>query len=619
MGVSTAMYAAITGLNAMGTAMSVISNNIANVNTIGFKASRAEFQDLLSQRANTASGYGQIGRGVQVGAVTQVFSQGAFKNSTQDTDIAIAGEGFFKVRDQISGELLYTRAGNFIFDKDGRMVHPGGHVLQGWELDPNNLVNNKPAHVGVERDILIDQVNSPPEVTTRATYVFNLNAEDISKTDNVPLSYVWRGDQPTNPIDGTLYTYQTSLRVYDSLGAPHDLSVFFDPDNAVDNKWDYIITGNPDEDMRTDNGNSVSDPVTPGTPLQGTKFAGLFGRGTITFEPTDPVTGNGGIIRDITADDLIVGRYNENNVAAAALGYTGGWPGGNHPVTPSGTYTGTDDPATFNFRVVAGTGGALAGGGVVLEWQKNGGGWCTAAERINLNNGGGPYSGPEGTRFSIGTPGAPANLVDGSGFDITNIAANWQASTPNANGYFDFDSSFITDPGPVPVLGTPILQNIEINFGARNPAGTGPWTLDNMSATQYSAPSTTVFQTQDGFASGYLQRISIDTDGIITGTYSNGRQTPMYQIGIAKFRNQWGLDKLGENLYAETRISGPATYNNPGTAGAGTVSPNSLEQSNVDLADEFVDMIVQQRGFQANSKVIATTDAMLAELINLKR
>src|SRR3989339_242772 len=120
MGVTTAMYAAITGLDTMGTAMSVISNNIANMNTVGFKASRANFQDLLCQNTHTGSGSGQIGRGVQLGAVTQIFSQGSFKNSTQDTDIAITGEGFFQVVDQLTGETFYTRAGNFIFDNDGR-------------------------------------------------------------------------------------------------------------------------------------------------------------------------------------------------------------------------------------------------------------------------------------------------------------------------------------------------------------------------------------------------------------------------------------------------------------------------------------------------------------------
>jgi hypothetical protein len=105
----------------------------------------------------------------------------------------------------------------------------------------------------------------------------------------------------------------------------------------------------------------------------------------------------------------------------------------------------------------------------------------------------------------------------------------------------------------------------------------------------------------------------------LTGTYSNGVNMDRYQIGLAIFRNQWGLEKKGDNLYSENRDSGLPTINTPGTGGAGTLSPNSLEQSNVDLAEEFVDMIVQQRGFQANSKVITTTDTMLAELINLKR
>jgi flagellar hook protein FlgE len=162
-------------------------------------------------------------------------------------------------------------------------------------------------------------------------------------------------------------------------------------------------------------------------------------------------------------------------------------------------------------------------------------------------------------------------------------------------------------------------MNVDMDFGAKNPSGVGDWQLNNPSSTQYAAPSTTLFQTQDGYASGYLQRVTIDPDGTLTGTYSNGVNMDRYQIGLAIFRNQWGLEKKGDNLYSENRDSGLPTINTPGTGGAGTLSPNSLEQSNVDLAEEFVDMIVQQRGFQANSKVITTTDTMLAELINLKR
>ena len=108
-------------------------------------------------------------------------------------------------------------------------------------------------------------------------------------------------------------------------------------------------------------------------------------------------------------------------------------------------------------------------------------------------------------------------------------------------------------------------------------------------------------------------------EGLITGVYSNGQVTPLYQIALAKFQNLQGLNKEGGNLYRETRQSGSATTSEPGTNGLGNIAPNSLEQSNVDIANEFVKMITTQRGFQANSKIITVTDQMLSELINLKR
>ena len=111
----------------------------------------------------------------------------------------------------------------------------------------------------------------------------------------------------------------------------------------------------------------------------------------------------------------------------------------------------------------------------------------------------------------------------------------------------------------------------------------------------------------------------MDVEGLITGVYSNGQVLPLYRIALAKFQSVQGLHKEGGNLYRETRQSGPATTSLPGTNGLGNIAPNSLEQSNVDIANEFVKMITTQRGFQANSKIITVTDQMLAELINLKR
>ena len=153
-------------------------------------------------------------------------------------------------------------------------------------------------------------------------------------------------------------------------------------------------------------------------------------------------------------------------------------------------------------------------------------------------------------------------------------------------------------------------QEIAIDFGLNNNV--------NLS-TQYASPSSTIFQSQDGFGSGFLESVSVDPDGVISGNYSNGQVLFLARVALANFTNPWGLSRVGGNVWAETRSSGQPLTGTPGSAGLGKISPNSLEQSNVDLSSEFVNMIIQQRGFQANSRIITTTDAMLSELINLKR
>jgi flagellar hook protein FlgE len=137
-------------------------------------------------------------------------------------------------------------------------------------------------------------------------------------------------------------------------------------------------------------------------------------------------------------------------------------------------------------------------------------------------------------------------------------------------------------------------------------------------ATQYSSESDVISQSQDGFATGTLVSLSIDGDGNILGNYSNGEPRKLARIALAKFSNPLGLTKVGNNLYEATDESGTPVIGTVGS-GVGKIFTNSLEMSNVDLAQEFVKMITTQRGFQANSKIITTTDELLGELINLKR
>ena len=141
----------------------------------------------------------------------------------------------------------------------------------------------------------------------------------------------------------------------------------------------------------------------------------------------------------------------------------------------------------------------------------------------------------------------------------------------------------------------------------------------NGDITQYSSPSTTTFQTQNGYPSGTLRVVGIDEFGVVSGSYSNGRLTPLFQLVMADFPSYYGLTKMGKNLYSESLASGQPLLGTAQSGRLGSISTNSIEMSNVDLAQEFVKMITTQRAFQANSRVITTSDEILSELINLKR
>jgi flagellar hook protein FlgE len=158
-------------------------------------------------------------------------------------------------------------------------------------------------------------------------------------------------------------------------------------------------------------------------------------------------------------------------------------------------------------------------------------------------------------------------------------------------------------------------QPLTFDFG--DPTGTGGTGL--LGLTQFAAPSTTSFANQDGYDSGTLVRISIDTQGQAVGVFSNGQTRPLGQVAVANFEAPDQLARLGGNLFSQTRDSGKPTIGVPAEGGRGKIVAGALEQSNVDMASEFIRMIASQRAFQANSKTLTTADQLLAELMTIKR
>ncbi|MFO0592289.1 MAG: flagellar hook protein FlgE [Polyangiaceae bacterium] len=158
-------------------------------------------------------------------------------------------------------------------------------------------------------------------------------------------------------------------------------------------------------------------------------------------------------------------------------------------------------------------------------------------------------------------------------------------------------------------------QALNFNFG--NPISAGGTGFGG--TTQFASPSAVSAQGQDGYASGALSGIQVDPSGVVNGVYTNGQKIAVAQLAIAKFASNEGLGRMGHNLWARTRESGEPLLGAAGTGGRASVSSGALEQSNVDIAQQFVDMISHQRAFQANSKTITTADEMLQNIVELKR
>lgn len=557
MALSSALYSGISGLSSLGSAMQIIGDNIANVNTVGFKGSTFTFQDLLSQNMATGSGISQVGRGTALSDIVANFDQGTFESTGNTTDLAIGGEGFFVVREAGSDSLFYTRAGNFRFDDDGYLVNPEGYVVQGWAVDDEGNI------YGSATDIHLTTFTSPPEATEDITMITNLDSDSLS--NSTILSTMWDGTEDT-PMEGSNYEYQATIKAYDSLGSTHDVTIYYDKISG--SQWEYVVTCNPGEDLRS--------------AFVGTDDAGLLARGTITFDEET------GTITDLTMSRLTT-------------------PGSNQSVLVNAV--GTTNPA--NVSVNVNNAEALTSNGIITL-TFDGTTWTGALPGSTATRATVDYDG-DGILDVTVDLSAAAVAGDTITLDVTGSTA-WTQLTPadiNEEGFYEFQADFLG--GTL----TNTTQDIAFDIGTRWNGTT--WVPDSLSTTQFASSSTTVFQSADGYGTGALQGIDVDVDGLITGVYSNGQVLPLYRLSLADFQSVTNLKKEGGNLFSETRQSGDAMIGLPGTNGLGTIAANSLEQSNVDIANEFVKMITTQRGFQANSKIITVTDEMLAELINLKR
>lgn len=487
------LYSGVSGLKNHQTRMDVIGNNISNVNTTGFKSSRVNFADSLSQTLTAASAPNdtvagtnpkQIGLGSKISAIDLNFNDGSVQSTGINTDLCLSGNALFIV--QKGNQTYYTRNGAFRFDANGNYVNSDGLYVQGYmntsDTDHNTINTNS----GVSNITIRAGKSMPSHQTENISYVNNFNASaplisSITVTHSDGSTEIIRPSDDPNAVNmgldsnvsavinlsddskmtvtegyytaGNSIPVSTTVNVYDSLGAKHVVPITVE--KCGENLWLTKLAGVPGSIDPSDPDSRVLD--------------------TMTIEEDDGTTTS-------------ISMY-EKTI----------------PFKTSGAY---DDTSTRG-----GTGSL--------------------------------------------------NLVFGNGAEP---------------------------------------QTIIIDFSK---------------LTQYSN-STTANGEADGYAAGTLESVTIDESGIMYGTYTNGVLRREAQIAVAQFTNASGLTKNGNSLYTTSQNSGVP---NVGTVvGFGVnVTASALEMSNVDIANEFSDMIITQRGFQSNSKIITVSDELLETLINMKR
>lgn len=427
MGILSSLYTGVSGMAAQGEALGVISDNIANANTIGFKASRAEFQDIISKNLKGILGGNQIGRGVKIGAVNPILTQGNVDATEKVTDLAVSGDGYFKVRG--SDGDSFTRDGSFHFDREGYLVTNDNQRVQGFQADEKGNILNKLDDIKFPRALI------PAKGTTEIKLDLNLDSRmEATKNFNAKDPY-------------STSHYSTGVEMYDSQGNKHLLSMFFN--KVGDRQWEF--------------------------------------RGLVDGKEVSG--GEEGVMSEVCKGKLeftVDGKLDSQELTES----------------------------NFNFK-----GGALQN------------------------------------------------------------------------------------------------QQVKLDFGdAIKEGGKG---LDG--TKQYGKNSDLISWNQDGAAAGTITSLSFNDEGNLTAVYSNGQAADLAQIALAKFENPEALFKVGNNRLKESRDSGGPSLGAPGSSGRGKLFAKSLERSTVDLATEFVNMIQNQRGFQANAKTITTTDELLNEVIQLKR
>ena len=610
------LFSGVAGLRTHQTKMDVIGNNIANVNTTGYKSQSVTFRDLMYQTTQSASGANaetglgginakQIGLGVTTGAInTAIAQQGSAQTTNNPFDIMISGDNFFVVSN--GSENLFTRDGSFYIDGAGNLAMTStGYTVMGWPVDEETGAPRPDTVTALQ--IMNDKVMTyDPEATSeaRVTGIVDRNDKNVHSTggrmmnfefyDNAGYLYTAKFSVHATSSNGSYYIRLNDIK--DSTGAslPDDVfnKVTFGTIMEVETAIPYTpqngtakIAGevsfangagaavgtavkfNEDLDIANVDTATLKD-------VYGIDDAAALGITKVRFDQ------DGGL--NVLEPDTVTKRYYspKTGIVATAKIDSVEIPGANGPVTitnPTIDQAITVPSGQFDKATLLDLYGLDIDDGPVKEIQFHADGSITVTKK-NVDN-------AASLEFNPGTGKFVSIGGNGQGMITLGLAG------ADGERFKDINMDFST------------CSNVNNNGSSTISAAKG--TSSGLGA---------------GRAEGEMISIAIDQSGVITAAYDNGMSRCLGQIATAAFANPSGLEKVGDNLYTATNNSGD--FDGTGvdiTAGGGKMQAGVLEMSNVDLSQEFTEMITTQRGFQANSRIITVSDTMLEELTNLKR
>ncbi len=561
---SIALNAGVSGLKAFQTMLDVSGNNIANLDTTAYKSSNVTFAELYSQTISSASGATantggtnsvQVGTGVGLASISNNVTQGDISSTNNNLDCAIDGEGYFVVND--GGQDLYTRAGTFTVDEDGYMVDS----TTGYRVQRTGETGEAQGFQTVGSSDIVIPYDSiiEPNATSSVTMSGNLSKSDTLETTQTQVL----GSNYTFTTDGS-----TAATASTTLGALYNASTSSTSGtwenctftiNGIDRDTGSAITTHTISTL--DSTDTVQDLLDEIETAFGTDVTATMSNGKIIV--TDNTSGYSLLDVDIafshaTATLDMPAYFEITTVGGEEVQSTSisVYDSAGEEYTLSGAYVRTDTANSWDFVITS----VVATNGTEVYDLAMG-----DTRRVS------------GLTFSA-TDGSYAGTTDTESITI----------------------AFTSD----------ISAAITLDFGSEG-------SFDGL--TQVAGESTAVASDQDGYASGSLSSVAIDSSGNIVGTFSNGAKLNIATLQLAIFNNPSGLDRVSQNLYTTSANSGIAIETSAGVGGAGNVKGSSLEGSNVELADEYVTLIQAQNGYQANARTIQVANDVLKELTNLIR